>query len=192
MSVDKSYIEGFVKRAHEYGFSLEESLELLKAANEPTDKKHKKHIKQKVLRKFKYWKNKLKTKGVFAGTYHKRVAIPKKSIDEDELKTIGFEPSLIAIPESGQDRFESFRHPENLLHLHSHGDHWTMHEDAHPSLSMALRGASLPEIPKAIVSGLSHVTTEGVPGAYKYIANRLAGGEDMLNAVIREAKGNLK
>jgi hypothetical protein len=112
----------------------------------------------------------------------------KRATESGYTAAEGFEPSLIAIPEARQDRFESFRHPENLLHLHSHNDHWTMHEDEHPSLSMALRGASLREMPKAVASGLSHVLTEGVPGAYKYVANRINRSGGMLDAVKREAR----
>jgi hypothetical protein len=144
--------------------------------------------KKKAEKRFKYWVNKLRNKGVFAGTYHKRVIIPKTSLSEDHIKALGFEPVFIGIPESGQDRFSSFRHADNLLHLHSHGDKWTIHEDEHPSLTMALRKASPKEIPKALLSGFSHIFTEGVPGAYKYIANRLKGSDNMLSAIDKDQK----
>lgn len=189
---NRAFINGFVKRAMEYGFSQEYALSILKKAEdedeEPFDK-----FKRIAKKRFYYWKNKLKNRGVYAGTYHKRVAIPKKSISKEILENMGYEPVLIAIPESGQDEFASYRHPDNLLHLHSHGDHWTMHEDAHPSLTMALRKAHGKEIPKAIYSGLSHIFTEGVPGAYKYVANRIGGSGDMLDAIMRESSvKNLK
>jgi hypothetical protein len=141
----------------------------------------------KLKRKFKYWATKMREKGVMAGTYHKRIAIPKKRLSEDNLKQLGFEPVAIAIPEAGQDQFASYRNPNNLFHLHSHGDHWTMHEDEHPSLTMALRNAPIEEVPSAIVSGLSHITTEGLPGAYKYISHRLTGSGNMLDAVMNES-----
>jgi hypothetical protein len=137
-------------------------------------------------RRFKYWAQKLDRKGVFAGTYHKRITIPKKLLNEDQIKQLGFEPVLIAIPEAGQDRFSSFRHPNNLFHIHSHGDNWTMHEDSHPALTMALRTAKPGERLKAIKDGMTHVLTEGVPGAYKYVAHRLTGAGTMLDAIRRD------
>ena len=137
-------------------------------------------------RKFKYWANKMRTKGVLAGTYHKRIAIPKARLPEEQIKRLGFIPVAIAIPESGQDTLFSYRHPDNLFHIHSHGNHWTMHEDHNPSMTMALKNAPLREMPAAIANGLSHIVTEGVPGAYKYVSHRLTGAKDMLDAVMSE------
>ena len=146
----------------------------------------------RLKRRFKYWATKMRNHGVMAGTYHKRIAIPKFRLTENHLRRLGFEPVAIAIPEAGQDEFASYRNPHNLFHLHSHGKHWTMHEDEHPSLTMALRGAPIEEVPAAIVSGLSHIVTEGLPGAYKYISHRLTGAGNMLDAVMNETAAKQK
>jgi len=142
----------------------------------------------KLKRRFKYWAKKMREHGVMAGTYHKRIAIPKHRLPKEHLEQLGFEPVAIAIPEAGQDEFASYRNPNNLFHLHSHGDHWTMHEDEHPSLTMALRNAPIEKVPEAVVSGLSHIATEGIPGAYKYISHRITGSGNMLDAVMNESK----
>lgn len=140
-------------------------------------------------RRFRHWREKLDRKGVFAGTYHKRVMIPKARLNEAQIKQLGFEPVLIAIPEAGQDQFSSYRHPNNLYHIHSHGDHWTMHEDSHPALTMALRTAKPGEKLQAIRNGMTHVITEGIPGAYKYVAHRITGAGTMMDAIRRDMMG---
>jgi hypothetical protein len=71
----------------------------------------------------------LDQKGAFAGTGHRRVVIPKSKVTEQDIGTLGFEPVMAAIPEAGQDRFQSWRHPDNNYHIHSHGDRWTIHQD---------------------------------------------------------------
>ncbi len=140
-----------------------------------------------VRRKFHYYADKLDRRGVLAGTYHRRVTIPKASLDSDALERLGFVPVMIAVPESGQDSFISYRHPELLHHIHSHGPNWTMHEDTHPSLTMALRSAKLPsEKLDAMVRGTTHVVTEGIPGLGKYLANRFTAGADMVGAIKRD------
>lgn len=137
--------------------------------------------------KFEGYKNKLETDGVLAGTYHKRIPIPKTQVGQDDLLHLGFQPVAIAIPESGQKSFYSYRHPKMLHHLHDHGDYWTMHVDEHPSMTMALQSAkTLGAKLKAVASGTQHIVTEGLPGLYKYIANRFEGGEGMLDAVKRD------
>lgn len=121
--------------------------------------------KAQLQARFDKYKGLLRNNGVYAGTYHKRIFIPKANISEDDLHSLGFESVLAAIPEAGQDRFRSFRHPDNLFHIHSHNDHWTMHEDDHPSSTMLAR--KIGRIPAAI-QGIPHIVTEGLPGLYAY------------------------
>ncbi len=118
--------------------------------------------------------------GVLAGTGHKRITIPKNKLTEQDLGTLGFEPVLAAIPEAGQDRFQSFRHPDNLYHIHSHGDRWTMHQDRHAAATMLARtqGAA-----KAFVQGIPHVITEGIPGLGYYIKGQLGGRKSTADIV---------
>src|SRR5690606_26702418 len=78
----------------------------------------------------------LRERGVEAGTAHKRIVIPKSRFSENEITSLGFQPVTIAIPEHGQDRFQSYRHPDNNFHIHSHGRDWTIHEDRHPAATM--------------------------------------------------------
>lgn len=126
---------------------------------------------RKVLaqKRFDTYANLLRNKGVYAGTFHKRVLIPKAKLNENDLKSLGFESVLAAIPEAGQDQFRSYRHPDNLFHIHSHNDNWTMHEDRHPSSTMLARKIGPV---KAFIQGAPHVLTEGVPGLAAYVAGQ--------------------
>lgn len=125
----------------------------------------------------------LDTKGVYAGTGHRRIVIPKNKLSEPELGQLGFEPVMLAIPEAGQDRFRSFRHPDNTYHIHSHGDNWTMHQDSHPAATMLARtqGAA-----KALVNGIPHVVTEGIPGLAYYVGGQLKGRKSTADVVKSE------
>jgi len=112
--------------------------------------------------------------GASADTYHKRIAVPRSLLTEEKLKQYGFEPVLIAVPEAGQTEFFSYRNPKNLYHIHPHGDYFTIHRDRHPSMTMSVRQAKgLTEKAQAVASGLAHVATEGVPGAWAYIRNKI-------------------
>lgn len=125
----------------------------------------------------------LRERGVYAGTSHKRVVIPKTQLDAHDLTSLGFERVLAAIPEAGQDEFHSYRHPNNLFHLHSHPGRWTMHEDEHPSATMLARTHGPV---KAFVMGMPHVVTEGVPGLLNYLGGRIAGRKSTADVVERE------
>lgn len=118
----------------------------------------------------------LNTHGVLAGTAHKRLLIPKDKFTEHDINSMGFVPVSIAIPEAGQDRFQSFRHPDMNYHIHSHDDGWTMHEDQHAASTMLARKAEgAVNKTKAMVSGLPHVNEEGIPGMYYYLRGVLGG-----------------
>lgn len=120
-------------------------------------------------KRFSTYADLLRNKGVYAGTFHKRVLIPKSKLNEDDLKGLGFESVLAAIPEAGQDQFRSYRHPDNLFHIHSHNDNWTMHEDRHPSSTMLSRKIGPV---RAFIQGAPHIITEGVPGLAAYVAGQ--------------------
>lgn len=132
-------------------------------------------------KRFNTYADLLRNKGVYAGTFHKRVLIPKSKLNEDDLKSLGFESVLAAIPEAGQDQFRSYRHPDNLFHIHSHNDNWTMHEDRHPSSTMLSRKIGPV---RAFIQGAPHIITEGVPGLAAYVAgqfNRRRSTADRVN-----------
>lgn len=122
---------------------------------------------------FKTYADKLQHKGVYAGTKHKRIVIPKKSLTQEHLLALGFKPVTIAIPETGQDQLTSYRHPMNTYHVHSHGDNWTMHQDEHPAATMIM--ASRPTLAgkaQALIEGVPHAVMEGVPGLGIYLKNQ--------------------
>jgi len=142
-----------------------------------------------LLKKWVSYTKKLDSRGDFVGTGHKRIAIPKTSLSEDEIKRLGFQSVLAGIPETGQDRFRSFRRVDSNHHLHSHPDYWTLHEDEHPSMTIALQKAEGPlQAAKAVTSGTSHVIGEGVPGAYYYLKGQLLGGDGMVDRLGRLAR----
>lgn len=142
---------------------------------------------KRLQRRFSRWGAKLRDHGVYAGTSHKRIVVPKRFLNEDHLKELGFQPVLVAIPEAGQDQFASYRHPNNLFHIHSHGDRWTMHEDSHPAATMLMQQGVNPV--SAIVQGLPHVLGEGAPGLANFLGGVLKGRESTADAVAQEAKG---
>jgi uncharacterized membrane protein (UPF0127 family) len=111
-----------------------------------------------------------------------RKAIPLKSVNEAALKHLDYVPSLIAIPERGQQQLTSYRRrpdpkrPEFNPHIHKHQKNWFIHVDKHPSLTLALQEAKTPggRI-DALKRGLSHVFHEGIPGAALYLRNLISG-----------------
>ena len=155
------------------------------------DHDHKRQVE--LNRKARTIANALERRGAWANTYHKRVAIPKAYLSQQDLADSGYLPSLMAIPESGQDQWTSYRHPDNLYHFHSHGDVWTAHKDEHPSMAMLKYKEMTPfERIKATGSGIQHVLNEGVPGAYAYLRNALTrepakpGVSAMTSSILRE------
>lgn len=161
---------------------------------------------KKVRHRFDKLTKALKVHGDPLGTGHKRIIVPKRVMKEDDLiGQLGFIPVKVAIPETGQTRFESFRHPDNLFHLHEHGDAWIMHKDDHPASTMLIKKWKMAReaakkaaeegrvsANKAVeatggvlkpvgdfVRGLPHVVTEGIPGAYYYVKGKVTGGKSM-------------
>jgi hypothetical protein len=156
--------------------------------------------KRKMQQRFSKLKEDLDQHGDEIGTGHKRILIPKRVMNESDLTNeLGFVPVKIGIPEAGQARFESFRHPGNLYHLHDHDDAWSMHKDEHPASTMlvkkwqmakekvrqaggevsadvrqAAKGSFLKPVADTI-RGLPHVITEGIPGAAYYVSGKLRG-----------------
>lgn len=140
-----------------------------------------------IRRRFEKLTQDLRQHGAYVGTGHKRILIPKTKVTEKDLNGLGFVPVTIAIPESGQDQFTSYRHPDHLLHLHSHPEGWTMHEDEHHSSTMLMRKEkSTAGKAKAFVSGIPHVSDEGLPGLYYYVKGLVAGGESTAQRVAKE------
>ena len=127
-------------------------------------------------RRFNYFAQTLRRKGVETGTAHKRILIPKDKLTEQDILGLGFEPVTIAIPEAGQNQFSSYRHPENTFHIHSHPEGWTMHEDRHPASTMiAKHEPTVLGKAKALVQGMPHLVTEGIPGLGYYLKGQIGG-----------------
>lgn len=156
--------------------------------------------KSKIERRFGALASALEEYGDSVGTGHKRLLIPKRILGEKDLKEqLGFVPVKVAIPEAGQTRFESFRNPSNLFHLHEHGDAWIMHKDEHPASTMLIKkwalekAKQIEEKGKAtssalkpvgdFIRGLPHVITEGLPGAYYYLKGQLGTSTGMRERV---------
>ena len=114
----------------------------------------------------------LNNSGVYAGTDHKRLVIPKEKFTESDMAAVGFIKSIIAVPEAGQDMFASFRNTDNNYHIHSHPGTWTIHEDRHASSQMlAAKADKIKDKLIAYIQGLPHLLTEGVPGSINYTKN---------------------
>jgi hypothetical protein len=146
-----------------------------------------------VHRRFDTLANLMKTQGVYSGTAHRRILIPKDKLTENDIGQLGFVPVTIAIPEAGQDRFRSFRHPDMNYHIHSHPEGWTMHEDQHAASTMlARKEKGVLNKTKAMVSGIPHVNEEGVPGLYYYLKGRLAGHKSTAQSVAAEMPDPLR
>lgn len=129
----------------------------------------------------------------------KRVQFSKRKLDESDILNLGFEPVSIAIPEKGQQRVTSFRHPASNYHLHDHGGDWIMHEDAHAALPMRRRLKKLTEGGKPILTpegnlvnvrrhasnfddiagGASHLFTEGLTGGINAVRNYVTDSPTM-------------
>ena len=148
---------------------------------------------RKIEQRFGRFRKALRRYGKKTGTGHKRILVPKKLLKRRDLKRLGFVPVTAAIPEAGQIRMRSFRHPDHNYHLHEHRRNWTMHRDNNPASSMlALREAQKPDgsglTPdgpslwnrvKTTITGLPHTLTEGVPGMAYYLGGRLTGAPGM-------------
>jgi hypothetical protein len=106
-----------------------------------------------------------------------RIAINKGKFSEKDLLTFGFKPTLIAVPEPGQKRQTSWRHPEGY-HAHDHGEDWVMHKDMHAvDMDSPLRN-------------IKHMMFEGAPGAAKYVKHSLFDKRKLINMLEKEHKIN--
>lgn len=140
-----------------------------------------------VRRQFNDLASTMREQGALAGTAHKRIVIPKDRFTETDIQRLGFTPVTVAIPEAGQDRFQSFRHPDNNFHIHSHPTSWTMHEDGHAAATMlAKKAKGLGEKAKAMAQGIPHVNEEGLPGLYYYVKGVLSGHKSTAERVFKE------
>jgi hypothetical protein len=138
-------------------------------------------------RRFDYLTHTLHRKGVETGTSHKRIVIPKDKFTENDILGMGFEPVTIAIPEAGQDQFSSYRHPDNTFHIHSHPEGWTMHEDRHPASTMiAKHESTVLGKAKALVQGMPHLVTEGIPGLGYYLKGQIGGTTSTAQNVLED------
>jgi len=136
--------------------------------------------KAKLEKQFEWFTEALDKYGVYSGTGHKRILIPKKIINKEELGQLGFLPVQIAIPETGQLSSESFRHLDLKHHLHEFKENWTIHEDEHHSSTMLVEKAKrqksdFVDTAGKFIAGLPHVITEGIPGLYYYAKGKIQG-----------------
>ncbi len=166
-----------------------------------------------ISKKFKTYTKKLKTDGVLIGNLN-RVLMPKKNITLTELtKGLGFLPTKIAVPESGQTSWTTLRHPYTNYHVHSHKNYWSMHKDKRTSWTGLRWRNQLNENPnlknfevdpenkrhKAIktdndlvsfVKGMPHNILEGVPGYASYLNNKYLS-KDKAGTVVSRVKNEL-
>ena len=143
--------------------------------------------------RFDHLKNLLREHGALVGTAHKRLLIPKNKLTEQDLAELKFEPVTVAIPEAGQDRFQSYRNPNNLFHIHSHPEGWTMHEDRHPAATMLSRGVKgIAAKTKTMIQGIPHVSDEGIPGLYYYGKGLLSGAKSTANRLMADLHPTLQ
>lgn len=98
-------------------------------------------LRQRLVQgRFKRIRKTLERQGVEVGTGHKRLVVPKSLLAEEDItRRLGFVPVTAAIPEAGQTKLRSFRHPDLTHHIHEHGDVWTIHRDEHPASTMLLK-----------------------------------------------------
>lgn len=149
--------------------------------------------KTDVEARFDHLKKLLREHGALVGTAHKRILIPKNKLTEQDLATLKFEPVTVAIPEAGQDRFQSYRNPHNLFHIHSHPEGWTMHEDRHPAATMLSRGVKgIAAKTKTMIQGIPHVSDEGIPGLYYYGKGLLSGAKSTATRLMSELHPTLQ
>jgi len=117
-----------------------------------------------------------------------RTAIPLEQLSEDDIRGMGFSPSLVAVPERGQSALTTWRHPNFGVHIHRHSKDWMLHEDKWPSIAMLSKAERLKDpnasgmqlasrvARRTLTEGIPHVLFEGVPGYINYIAGGLSGG----------------
>jgi len=148
---------------------------------------------KKLNRRWKGIEKLLESQGVYAGTGHKRVAIPKEKLTEDSIKQLGFQKSLISVPESGQDMIYSYRHPDFNHHIHSHPGLWTIHKDRFSSSQMiAKRARTVGGKVLSYIKGMPHVISEGAPGVAYYIKGTIKRNASTASNVMSEQSMRMK
>lgn len=118
-------------------------------------------------------------------TSHKRILMPKEVLTEDEIKELGFVPVKIAVPESGETRVRSFRHPRNLYHIHEHGDMWSLHRDRHVSATMLMLSEPGHKL-QNVLSGTKHIFTEGIPGVYYWLKGKITDAPSTVTKLFKD------
>lgn len=140
-----------------------------------------------VSRTFNHVTNLLREHGALVGTAHRRILVPKSKLTEQDLFNLHFVPVSVAIPEAGQNQFQSYRHPSNLFHIHSHPEGWTIHEDRHPAATMIARGVKgLVAKSRAMAQGVPHISDEGLPGLYYYLKGQLTRSGSTAQHLLKE------
>jgi hypothetical protein len=66
----------------------------------------------------------------------KRIVVNKKHLTREDIDKLKFKQVVIAVPEAGQQKLKTFRHPSSGHHIHDHGDSWVIHHDSKPSTTM--------------------------------------------------------
>jgi len=151
----------------------------------------------KYKQQFQWFAKAVDKYGVKSGTGHKRILIPKAILDKEELKDLGFVGVKIAIPEAGQESMISYRNTRNLFHIHDFGNAWTMHEDDYEASTMKIEKerinkgkVSLLSKIEHTITGLPHVTTEGLPGLWYFTLGRIFRSEHMDERLRKELPSN--
>lgn len=114
-----------------------------------------------------------------------RSRIPVSQLSESDLRDMGYMDSMVAVPEIGQSRWNTFRHPRNKFHFHRHNDDWIFHEDSWPSLSMVIErlrqdGDKTPirtalSDPGILAEAIKHGLVEGIPGYTNWLYGNIIG-----------------
>ena len=106
-----------------------------------------------------------------------RIFIPEKKLKEPVMKYLNFSPSIIAVPEHGQDRLTTYRQTGTHAHIHHHPEGWAIHKDKWSSMSMVPKevAAGNKDVMEAITEGVMHPAIEGTKGYMTWIKDKLQG-----------------
>jgi hypothetical protein len=129
-----------------------------------------------------------KTPDIVSATTLAKSLVDNSTITAEDLMSAGFKPSYVSIPEIGQDSVTSYRHPESLLHFHSHPDLWLYHEDNNPSLDMLLTKYKKEHPNASKVEKLKYLLLDALPGSIEHTVNDGAPAlADYLGKILRGA-----
>lgn len=118
-----------------------------------------------------------------------RSTISADTLSDQDLRDAGFVKSYMAVPETGQSRLATYRHPMNGLHFHRHPGKWMFHEDTWPSLQMVMKryaiehpGATSSDrlrffFKEALPQSAGHIVNEGAPGWMQWGVGRILGSD---------------